>query len=465
MGDGSTRARVTVLAACLAATGCGGKQVSTSPVAVDASVDVVAEAGAEASADVDACDGATSATLSGKVFDPANIDPLFNVLVYVPMTDDLPAIAPGSPTCAPTNIAGGYITLAVTDVAGSFSLHNVPTGDSVPVVVQAGKFRMEYHLQIPPCGRALPDHTLHLPGRRTDGDMPQMAVLTGGADNVACFLSDVGIDPGEFGPPGSGGRVDVYRGVGGADLDEGGASDCSGTSCPLWSSLTSLEAYDLVLLGCEGTSNLAAKPAAAVQAMHDWMAGGGEMLGVHSQDVWLSDGPPDLRGVATWVDGPASGAPGPFAADPDDAHALALMAWAKNLGATDGGLSLAIDPVDVATSVASVASPGTAWLHDESTQGLLDGAAPGGSVKALSTSVNAPVEAGEQAAACGRVTLTDIHPNGITPSTTVPLGCATYPRSPDFRVLEYLLFDLMTPPPPGCEGCPPPPPPPPPDGG
>jgi hypothetical protein len=407
----------------------------------------------------------TPTTLTGKVFDPAGLNPLVDVAVFVP--DDaahLPPISPGSPQCSGATIAD-YVTGAATDATGSFTLTGVPVGSAVPVTVQIGKWRRTVTVNVAQdCGvNHVADGTLRLPRNRSEGDMPQMALLTGGADNLACFLLGIGVDPSELTAPGAGGSVSVYRGVGGADLPDGGAGDCTGSGCALWATPSSLDAYDAVLLGCEGGENLQTKPALAMQSMHDWLAAGGRFFGVHSQDAWFSRGPADFQRVASWVDGGASGATGPFQISEAIPVGQLLAKWAQGVGAADADGGVPLVPQDVATSVSAVDAGTVAWIHDESTATLVDGVAFPGNVKALTLTVPSATGVGssEGTSACGGALLTDIHPGGTALLSPIPSACTRAGLSAEEKVLEFLFFReflALEVPVPVCE-CPPPPPP------
>jgi hypothetical protein len=437
----------------------------------DAGVPVcVADAGWQCAVDT-TCSSAT--TVRGKVFDPAGLNPLANVVVFVPNDGSrLPAMSPGAPTCESTVSIGDFVTFAITDASGSFVLTGVPVGNGVPITVQTGKWRRTVEMSISKACTTtqIPDGTLHLPGRRSDGDMPQMALLTGGADNLACFLVSVGIDPSEFTAPQGGGRVAVYQGVGGADLSNGTPGDCTGSACPLWSTTAALDAYDVLLLGCEGGENLQTKPASAVQAMHDWLTGGGKLFGVHYQNVWFANGPADFQGVADWVDDPEAGATGPFQIALTSPQGLSspqgilFRQWVTAEGIVDAGGGLPLRPQDVATSVSGVnGRTAVRWIYDESTFA--------GNVKAFSVGLPiVPGDGGESAPApgsCSKAVLTDIHPGGTAPQSPIPSSCVGLSQTPEEKVLEYLFFDSFTIASRGCDPCPPPQPPPPPamDGG
>ncbi len=92
-----------------------------------------------------------------------------------------------------------------------------------------------------------------------------MALVTGGTDNLGCFLKGVGLDPSEYSAPHAGGRLDIYQGLGGGRGARGGGIGAPGLSsggtagnCTsdnpacVWNSKANLEAYDIVLLACEG---------------------------------------------------------------------------------------------------------------------------------------------------------------------------------------------------------------------
>jgi hypothetical protein len=451
---------------------CGGQRLSNADAGQGSDARLEgpsADAGAEASAPCDAgwmcaVDTACGAptTLTGKVFDPAGLNPLANAVVFVPVdVAGLPPISPGSPQCSATTI-GDYVAATVTDATGSFTLSGVPTGSTVPVVAGIGKWRRVVTVNIAQdCAmNRVADGTLRLPRSRSEGDMPQIALLTGGDDNLACFMLGVGVDPSELTAPGAGGSVSVYRGVGGADLPDGGAGDCSGDGCALWATPTSLDAYDAVLLGCEGGENLQTKPSPAMQSMHDWLAAGGRFFGVHSQDAWFSHGPSDFQRIASWVDGGASGAPGPFQISAAFPLGQVLGKWAQNTGAADADGAVPLVPQDVATSVSAVDAGAVAWIHDESTAALVDGSVFAGNVKALTVTVPSATDAGseEAPAACGRAVLTDIHPGGTALLSPIPSACTGAGLSAEEKILEFLFFQEFMVSTPSCGGCPPPPP-------
>jgi hypothetical protein len=409
-------------------------------------------------------------TLTGTVLDPAGRNPIFGAVVFVPSTrGELPPIATGSPSCDLCGPPiGDYVTAAGTDASGRFTLSNVPAGSDIPLVVQTGKWRRQITLpSVTACSTVdLPDGLLRLPRNRSEGDMPQMALLAGGCDRFACFLRSVGIDASEFGPPNSGGRVDVYRGMNsagyGPGLSSGVAGDCTTDSCPLWSNEASLLAYDQLLLGCECGPNDQTKPAASRQALHDFVAAGGRVMAVHSQSTWLENGPPSFQGIATWTDDAGALDPGPLAIG-TSLKAIQLRKQLGALGALEGNGLLAVGPTDVGASVAAVDGGSVSnWLSDPGDGGVVAPRLFSLGVGLSSTTL--PTDG--EISVCGKFVFSDIHPGGNVPGVAadagtdagvtaplpIPDSCDGAPLTPDQLALEFLLFDTNF--------CPPPPPPP-----
>ncbi len=421
--------------------------------------------------------------MTGTVFDPAGQVPLSNVVVYVPADPSkaLDKITVGTKSCsACTTQIDNYMALAVTDVNGHFTMKGVPATTGVPVVVQIGKWRREITLSqnITKCQTyAVPDGVLRLPRSKSEGDIPQMAVLTGGADDLGCFLRAMGLAATEYGAPGSGGRLDVYQGVGGPGLSTGGtAGACTSGNpvCPLWASKPALEAYDIVLLACEGGENGATKPANSLTFMHDWLGEGGKVFATHFQYYWFKDGPTDFQNVATWTGFSAGSGVGNYTIDTSFNRGMVFDEWLTGPGvAAATGTTIALS--GVANSVSAVSANASRWIYDGN-PGILGMTAtnnpkylsfltPIGGVPAAAADGGAEGGAGESTTYCGKAVFSDLHTSGA-PSGDVPSACATTLTAQQ-KALEYLFFDLAacvapenvpipTPPP-----NPPPPPPPP----
>jgi hypothetical protein len=431
------------------------------------------------------CAASSPTTLTGKVFDPAGANPLYNVIVFVPnVVASLPAITPGTHTCNTCDVSiGDYVTATATDATGSFTLKGVPTGTGVPVTVQIGKWRRTTTVSVTKsCATtSVADGILRLPAKKSEGDIPQMAVLTGGCDDLGCFMKGMGIDPTEFSAPQAGGRLDVYQGVGAgggggfggfgagggaATLSSGTAGNCTTASCPLWASKQSLEYYDMVLLSCECGENNQTKPTAGKQALHDWLDEGGKVFASHYHYTWFRNSPDtDFQGVAQWgQSGNADGAQSsktPYDVDTSFPKGATFGQWLGVVSALNSPgppPNILLSPV--AESVVAVNSPTLRWIY-----------APTGSDQVKYMSFETPIggappppDAGAESGPqyCGKAVFTDLHTGGTTMSTvaTIPTGCPNTALSPQQKALEFLFFDLSA-----CvtndTTVPPPPPPPP----
>jgi hypothetical protein len=447
-----------------------GSRVRTGESAADASTEVQPPACgpsgsscASNDAGVPTCDSgwacavdescSTPTTLTGKVLDPAGLNPLYNAIVFVPSAISLlPTFTPGTSGCACSAPLGDYVAATTTDPTGTFTLLNVPTGRAVPVTVQTGKWRRTVFVNIAAnCAtNTVPDGMLRLPRSRSEGDLPQMAVLTGGADDLGCFLLRVGIDASEYSAPHASGRVDVYRGVAassgvatdaGPGLSVGTAGDCTTASCPLWASKWALEYYDTVLLSCEGDPYTASKPASAIQAMHDWMNEGGRVFAMHSQSLWFQSGPSDFQGVAAWKDFSPALAAGVYSINSTFPNGKWFDQWLDDLGAATNA-SIALSPVS--DTVGSAVDAATRWIDDPSSADAGVDAASTGDVKLLSfaTPLGGINDAGPAYVTmyCGKAVFSDIH-IGAAPSGDLPTSCPTGPLTAEEKALEFLLFD------------------------
>jgi hypothetical protein len=404
-------------------------------------------------------------TLTGQVFDPAGQNPLYNAIVFVPnVVADLPPIATGTNSGCNTCGAsiGDYVVATQTAADGTFTLTNVPTGTDVPVTVQIGKWRATYPVSTTSCQTTtVTAGTLHLPRNRMQGDMPQMALVTGGCDDMACFLTGIGIDPSEFGAPQSGGRVDVYQGLGlsgnGASLSNGTAGSCttaSSTSC-VWNSESNLRNYDIAMFSCECSENLQTKPASAMTALRTWLDNGGKVLASHYQYTWFHDNPSaDFQDVATWLGGSVAAASG-SGFDINNTNVIGSFPkgvsfgeWLGTVGAlTATGTPDTIALSDVGNSVSTV-NPATTqeWIYDSETSdaGVND-------VKFLSFETPIGGLTGDAAAEpgtndyCGKAVFTDLHTGGslLAQYDSVPAECPTgVSLTNQQKALEFLFFDL-----------------------
>ena len=396
-------------------------------------------------------------TISGTVFDPAGKNPLYNVAVFIPNDPGgkVPPITLGTRSCNTCDVPiGNYVTVTTTDTKGHFTLTGVPATTHVPLVVQTGKWRREIFLSsVTSCkDNPLKDGTVRLPQSRKDGvvaDLPQMALVTGGADDLGCFMRGMGIDPSEFSAPHAGGRLDIYQGAGGGSflgipiggapgLSSGTAGNCTGASCPLWTSKTTLESYDIVLLACEGMETLTNKPTAGLQALHDWLGEGGKVFATHFHYVWFKSSPQtDFQNVATWLGVSSGSGSGQYTIDTSFPKGQVFHDWLANAGALTGA-TIALN--GVANSVSTVNKPTTRWIYDSAKSDdvkYLSFLTPIGGIPPAPDA--GPETNGPQY--CGKAVFSDLHAGG-SPNGDIPASCGNVTLDAQEKALEFLFFDL-----------------------
>ncbi|AKU96530.1 Tryptophan synthase alpha chain [Labilithrix luteola] len=414
------------------------------------------------------CENGGTTSVSGTVFDPAGKVPIYNATVYVPNADLTP-FADGANTCdrCDAQVSGKPIAITATDTSGKFKLENVPVGENVPLVIQIGKWRRK--VTLPSVARCtdtpLDAGSTRLPRNRTEGDIPRIALTTGGADPLQCLLRKIGLDDSEFGTSGSDARVHLYAGGGFVQNGTKAASskfDASvnggaafGSAETLWSDKAALKNYDVVLMSCEGDENETApgakKPDSAKQALYDYASEGGRVFASHYHEVWFRKSPVGaVKAVASWADPEKT--PPAVPSDPAKTavdstissgfpKAVAMHDWLKNqsaLGAND-----ALPIVDARHNVDAVGTTALDWIS------LVNKNAGNGTAVQY-MSFNTPVGAADDAV-CGRVVFSNLHVGAGSeggasddPQADFPNGCKTTELSAQQRALEFMLFDLSS---------------------
>jgi hypothetical protein len=401
----------------------------------------------------------TATSISGQVFDPAGVNPLYNIAVYVPQNP--PTALPKGATCemCQTLYTGGVVAGTLTDADGRFIIQNAPNGSGVPLVVQIGKWRRQYVIDVKDCqDNALPG--LRLPKNSAEGDLPEIAVSTGGADSMECLFRRVGIDASEY-TSGAGGssHIHIFQGGTGGGVARGGAvpptpgatirggSPASATA--LWTSGAAMQPYDMVILSCGGGETANPNP----QALNDYADLGGRVFASHFHYAWFIQPPFSGDNLATWTRGTNSigningviettlpnGATFP--------KGVALQKWLSNVNALTGGLL----PIQVSRHNADVSvanTPSTPWI-------VADRTAPApGATQYFSWDM--PITAATETA-CGRIVYSDLHVGAasgdygqaagsqtIPPNSVTPSGCANNALSAQEKALEFMIFDLSS---------------------
>ena len=391
--------------------------------------------------------GTTS--LSGVVYDPAGLRPLYNAVVYVPNAKVGPLSAGASCDKCGAAVSGSPLVTTLTNEKGQFTLNDMPVGTDIPLVIQIGKWRRQVTVTTNSCKDTVAAKDLtRLPRSKAEGDLPHIALATGSADPLECLLRKIGIADAEFTNPSGTGRVNLFSGS--SDIffppTVSYSSKLGGATFPtadtLWSSDTALKAYDVVLLGCEGTPTTANKSAAALTAMQKYTSEGGRVFGEHYHYVWLQSGPAPWPSIASWVDGSFFATPMTDTINTKFPKGSSMSSWLVNVGASPTASQIKV--TDGRHSIASLldTTNTTEWIYAK------DQKDDGGTTVPYATeyfSFNTPLGAAADAQ-CGRFVFSDIHvSSGDTTGSSFPDGCTTTSMTPQELALEFMFFDLASP--------------------
>ncbi len=229
---------------------------------------------------------------------PNGTDPLPNTLVYVPNAPVQP-FASGVQSCQPCSalVTGSPLVSAVTDASGHFTITNMPVGTHIPLVIQNGKWRRQFDLpSVTACTDTVVSQQLKMPSNQTEGDMPKIAIVTGGFSALECVLLKMGVSPQEFsnGSATSNARVQFYVADGnpGAHFDDNTPHESA-----LWGTQASMNQYDLVFLGCQGSRF--GRTSSAKQVLLNYANTGGQVIVNHGEYEWIYNVQP-FSSTAFW---------------------------------------------------------------------------------------------------------------------------------------------------------------------
>ncbi len=387
---------------------------------------------------IHACAGGGSTTISGTIYDPAGKNPLYGVVAYVPNAPVAPLTGGASCYSCGDLYTGNPIAAAVTDAAGHFTIKDAPDGANIPLVIQVGKWRRQFTLpNVGMCADTpTPDHTLLLPKNGNEGDMPNIAISTGGADSLECLLSRIGVDKSEYsGGAGGPGHIHIFRGTGGKDTSPAAPAPEAG----LWDKATDIMQFDIVVLSCEGHETDAMNQ----QVLYDYAAAGGRVFASHFHYAWFDTGPFANANLATWKTG--SNNIGTLNADVVTTtwggmpfqRGQDMFDWLTNVNALTGG-KLPIQAARHNADVSMTNTPSQPWI-------VADKTSPATVTQdfTFDTPLGAPADK-----QCGRVAFSDMHVGAASGdysgNKVTPTGCTDADLSPQEKALEFIFFDLSS---------------------
>lgn len=198
------------------------------------------------------CSQICSATsITGTIRDPRGVNPIPGVVVYVPNETVEPFVDGVACDTCENLYSGAPITTTVTGADGTFTLGNVPSGTSFPLVFQTGRWRRQVTISsIAPCASAtLPSgENSWLPSNKSEGDIPKIAILMGDADPIQCLLRRIGIDDSEFTGSSGSGRIHLYNHNG---MQYPGSRPAYWGSNPLLDDSAKMDEYNAILAPCD----------------------------------------------------------------------------------------------------------------------------------------------------------------------------------------------------------------------
>jgi len=391
-------------------------------------------------------------TLTGTVHAPNGTLPLFGVRVYVPRArDTLPPLPEGAQCSRCTDeLPGPPAVQILTDPTGKFRLENVPAGDNIPLVITTGKWRRQIVIpHVEACLETqISDSDTRLPRSSAEGDLPKIALTTGGGDSLECLIRRLGIDDSEVTTDAGTGRVHFYRG-------NGVYKFAAGTDFPsattLWDSVDKLKQYDLVLLSCEGSQNSLNKPQTSLDAMKRYADLGGRVFASHWHNIWIqgaTDGfglqkPEVWPEIATWTRGATTAVDTIDLIDEmSNPKGIAFASWMVNVGGSTVRDEIPIANITVSgntqstgrTSCDSVKPDrGERWTYLKDQGGYTQNFQ-------FTTPNELPVEE-----RCGKVVFSDMHVSGNPlVEEPYPAACPVGELTPQEKALAFMFFDISS---------------------
>ena len=436
----------------------------------------------------------SATTVTGKVYDPAQVNGLYNVFVYIPNAALDPITTGPVCTACQAPASGDPIASTSTLADGTFTLTNVPSGTNIPIVLQLGKWRR--HLTLPSVAAGATttpaDGFFRLPKKQAetspDDNIPLIAFTTG-CDGAECFFAGrIGLDQSEFTGPTGTGRVHIYK----SSNDDGQTfPNGAGDAMTLWGTASEMMKYDMIFDACEcSTFDRGGAGSTDIGYVNflNYLNAGGRAFTTHYFYNFFADetqcdgigggggfggssycyGQAALPTVGAWEGNTGK----PFASDtpycPNDENigsggeelggscmtidtaipkGVAFAKWYQenNTKLTVGGgeeygyVGLTDIREDMGPLASSLVAAGTAtpWLYAGDLTSGYD---------AYYLSFNTPIST-STTAQCGRAIFSDVHLDDA-PSGQFPSYCPSDPNSSDHApnelALEFLFFDLAS---------------------
>jgi hypothetical protein len=399
-------------------------------------------------------------SVSGTVFAPNGTLPLYGINVYVPATD--PGPFPDGAQCArcSDSLPGNPVVQTISDPNGHFDLLGIPSGDNVPVVITSGKWRKQVVIpHVEPCTQ----HTLTaaeatLPSKRSEGDMPRIAITTGFADSLECLVRKLGVSDTEITNDTGGGHVHLYAGMFGKDKFKdgfpGGGGQAFAPAQSLWGNLDKMKGYDIIMFSCEGAQYAETKPQAAMDAVKAYADFGGRLFASHWHNIWIEGTTADQKQqpehwteVATWTNNEQELAinSSSLIDEHGNPKGTAFASWMEAVGGSTVRDRIELQNQAPDPDTGEVLSSGRSTcsgIKDDKAERWVYLPDQGGGTQNFQFTT--PIELPDEQR-CGKVVFSDMHVSGIAGEGTYPDSCGTSTAlTPQEKALAFMFFDIAS---------------------
>lgn len=386
-----------------------------------------------------AASGRPETSVSGTVFAPNGTLPLFGVTVYVPNTD--PGFFTDGVKCTRCEnmLPGDPITQTLSDTSGKFTLTGVPTGENIPLIITIGKWRRQVRIpHVSDCTETtIPAEQTSLPKRKTEGEMPKIAIATGSCDALECLARKLGIADSEFTNDQGDGRVHLYTSNGASRTV---TNQLFSPAASLWGSVDKLRQYDLTMFSCECSRQAAQKPQSAMDALKAYADLGGRVFLSHYHSVWISGenathAPPVWPTIATCSADDFPSSTSGVIDQVNNPRGAAFASWMQSVQASTGQGQFTINETRrTCTSLDNTKAE--RWVYLQS-----------GSEELIQNfQFTTPNEIAKEDR-CGKVVFSDMHvASGSSSSTSTPFpnGCSAGQLSAQEKALAFMFFDIAS---------------------
>jgi hypothetical protein len=385
-------------------------------------------------------------SISGTVFAPNGTLALYGAQVYVPNVDPGPFTDEVACSRCDDQLPGDPVVQGISDTAGKFTISDVPSGTDVPLFITIGRWRRKVTIpEVLPCqDNPLSNTITSLPKSKAEGDIPRIAMATGGCDKLECLVRKLGVSDAEFTSDSGSGRIHLFAGDGGANSLDNNTPLSPASS--LWGNMATLRKYDIMMNSCECSPDAAGKPQAMMDNVKAYADTGGRVFLSHYHSIWI-EGEKDVptHAPAVWpeiaVCSLNSAKTGTGVIDQtNNPKGSAFAAWMTNVqGSVTPGTIAITESKQSCSSVDATKAERWVFMPITGDITLPDGEYP------QNFQFSTPNEVAKDAR-CGKVVFSDMHVSGDSGSfsDSFPSECSNTPLTAQEKALAFMFFDVAS---------------------